>query len=173
MMSEFSVIGSINDDEHRYQAAPPAPAATPSVPTSTSVKAGPGKKQRNKRAGAALIGIDVDKEVDMSAWYQQVLLKGDMIEYYDVSGCYIVRPYAWEVWEHLHQWFDKKIKKLGVRNCSFPLFVSEDMLNQEKDHVEGFAAEVAWITRAYVDRKPSLPSALLLTAVLLQRKITA
>ena len=46
-------------------------------------------------------------------------------------------------------WFNPRIKKLGVKNCSFPLFVSEDVLNREKDHIEGFAAEVAWVTHAY------------------------
>lgn len=47
------------------------------------------------------------------------------------------------------QWFNPRIKKMGVKNCSFPLFVSEDVLNREKDHIEGFAAEVAWVTHAY------------------------
>jgi len=47
------------------------------------------------------------------------------------------------------QWFNVRIKKMGIKNCSFPLFVSEDVLNREKDHIEGFAAEVAWVTHAY------------------------
>ena len=53
-----------------------------------------------------------------------------------------MRPNAFEVWEHIHSWFDAEIKKLGVRNAYFPMFVTEDALSREKDHVEGFAAEV-------------------------------
>ena len=53
-----------------------------------------------------------------------------------------MRPNAFEVWEHIHDWFDAEIKKLGVRNAYFPMFVTEDALSREKDHVEGFAAEV-------------------------------
>ena len=53
-----------------------------------------------------------------------------------------MRPNAFEVWEHIHNWFDAEIKKLGVRNAYFPMFVTEDALSREKDHVEGFAAEV-------------------------------
>lgn len=103
-----------------------------------------GKKK--KMEGAALIGIDVAKEVDFPEWYQQVLLKGDMLDYYDISGCYILKPASQFIWDEIRAWFDGKIKAMGVKNCSFPLFVSEDVLNKEKSHIEGFAAEVAWVT---------------------------
>ena len=106
------------------------------------------KAGKKKIEGAALIGIDVAREDDFSGWYQQVLLKGEMIDYYDVSGCYILKPASWFIWEQIQAWFNERIKKLGVKNCSFPMFVSEDVLNKEKDHVEGFAAEVAWVTHA-------------------------
>ena len=105
---------------------------------------GAGKKKKTE--GAALIGIDVSKEVDFSEWYQQVLTKGDMLDYYDISGCYILKPASQFIWDEVRAWFDAKIKKIGVKNCSFPLFVSEDVLNKEKSHIEGFAAEVAWVT---------------------------
>ena len=59
-------------------------------------------------------------------------------------------PPAWFIWEQIRDWFDLRIKKLGVRNCAFPLFVSEDVLQREKAHIEGFAAEVAWVTHAQV-----------------------
>ncbi|ETI21430.1 proline-tRNA ligase [Cladophialophora carrionii CBS 160.54] len=108
-------------------------------------KAGGGGKKK-KMEGAALIGIDVSKEVDFPEWYQQVLLKGDMLDYYDISGCYILKPASQFVWDEVRAWFDSRIKKMGVKNCSFPLFVSEDVLNREKSHIEGFAAEVAWVT---------------------------
>ena len=53
-----------------------------------------------------------------------------MIEYYDVSGCYILRPWAYDIWESIHDFFDKEIKALGVRNCYFPLFVSQQALEK-------------------------------------------
>ncbi|KAL8823127.1 MAG: hypothetical protein Q9191_006151 [Dirinaria sp. TL-2023a] len=103
---------------------------------------------KGKIEGAALIGIDVAKEDDFSAWYTQVLTKGDMLDYYDISGCYILKPASFFVWEEVQTWFNQKIKSIGVRNCSFPMFVSQDVLEKEKDHIEGFAAEVAWVTHA-------------------------
>ncbi|PGH12620.1 proline-tRNA ligase [Helicocarpus griseus UAMH5409] len=106
------------------------------------------KAPKKKIEGAALIGIDVAKEDDFSGWYQQVLLKGEMLDYYDVSGCFILKPHSYFIWETIQEWFNDKIKKMGVKNCSFPLFVSEDVLKKEKDHIEGFAAEVAWVTHA-------------------------
>ncbi|KAJ5159712.1 proline--tRNA ligase [Penicillium canariense] len=106
------------------------------------------KAPKKKVEGAALIGIDVSKEENFSDWYQQILTKGDMLDYYDVSGCFILKPASYFIWEEIQNFFNKKIKKLGVKNCSFPLFVSEDVLQREKDHIEGFAAEVAWVTHA-------------------------
>ncbi|KAK6539785.1 ribose-phosphate pyrophosphokinase 1 [Orbilia ellipsospora] len=106
------------------------------------------QKQSEKIEGAALIGITVDKEIDFPGWYQQVLTKGDMLDYYDVSGCYILKPWSYTVWERIQKWFDAKIKGIGVENCYFPMFVSSKVLEREKDHIEGFAPEVAWVTRA-------------------------
>lgn len=102
--------------------------------------------KQGKKNDSALISITVDKAGDFPEWYQQVLLKGDMLDYYDISGCYILKPASQYIWDTIHTWFDAKIKKMGVKNCSFPLFVSEDVLNKEKSHIEGFAAEVAWVT---------------------------
>ncbi|BAE60417.1 unnamed protein product [Aspergillus oryzae RIB40] len=121
------------------------------------------KAPKKKIDGAALIGIDVSKEEDFPGWYQQVLTKGDMLDYYDVSGCFILKsfradmtqPASYFIWEEIQDWFNARIKKIGVKNCSFPLFVSEDVLNREKDHIEGFAAEVAWVTHAYDSSRPS------------------
>lgn len=97
---------------------------------------------------AKLIGITVDKALDFSGWYQQVLTKGEMLDYYDVSGCYILRPPSYSIWEQIQRWFDDKIKGLGVQNAYFPMFVSSRVLEREKDHIEGFAPEVAWVTKA-------------------------
>ncbi|EER45770.1 prolyl-tRNA synthetase [Histoplasma capsulatum var. duboisii H88] len=106
------------------------------------------KAPKKKTDGPALIGIDVSKDGDFAGWYQQVLLKGQMLDYYDVSGCFILKPHSYFIWETIQNWFNDRIKKMGVKNCSFPLFVSEDVLKKEKDHIEGFAAEVAWVTHA-------------------------
>jgi prolyl-tRNA synthetase len=104
------------------------------------------KEPSKKMEGAALIGIDVRKEDDLPDWYTQVLTKGSMISYYDVSGCYILEPSAYHIWETIQGWFNSKIKAMGVRNCYFPVFISQANLQREKDHLEGFAAEVAWVT---------------------------
>ena len=65
-----------------------------------------------------------------------------MIEYYDVSGCYIFRPWSYAIWEIIMGWFDAEIKKLGVQNAYFPMFVSKSALEREKDHIADFAPEV-------------------------------
>jgi prolyl-tRNA synthetase len=65
-----------------------------------------------------------------------------MIDFYDISGCYILRPWSFNLWEAITEFFDARIKKLGVQNCYFPMFVSQAKLEAEKDHVEGFAPEV-------------------------------
>jgi len=71
-----------------------------------------------------------------------------MIDYYDISGCYILRPWSFLIWEEIQRFLDGNFKTLGVQNAYFPLFVSEKALNAEKDHVEGFSPEVAWVTRS-------------------------
>jgi len=88
---------------------------------------------------------------DFGGWYQQVLTKAEMIDYYDISGCYILRPPSYYIWERITALFDGEIKKLGVENTYFPMFVSRKVLEKEKDHIEGFSAEVAWVTKASVD----------------------
>jgi len=72
----------------------------------------------------------------------QVITKAEMIEYYDVSGCYVLRPWAFGIWERIADWFDAEIKKLGFENCYFPMFVSANALETEKEHVQDFAPEV-------------------------------
>ncbi|KAF2020049.1 prolyl-tRNA synthetase [Aaosphaeria arxii CBS 175.79] len=109
----------------------------------------PKKPQQPKKKieGKELIGIDVAKEADLGEWYQQVITKGQMISYYDVAGCYILEPSSYAIWENIKAWFDNQIKTLKVRNAYFPIFISADNLEREKEHVEGFAAEVAWVTQ--------------------------
>src|SRR6201985_1223595 len=74
-----------------------------------------------------------------------LLCRAEMIEYYDISGCYILRPWAYSIWEQIQDFINVEIKKLGIQNAYFPLLVSEARLNAEKDHIEGFAPEVNFL----------------------------
>lgn len=123
--------------------AAPAPAAA-AAPKKTAKS----EKESAKLEDAKLIGITVDKLKDFSNWYSQVCVKGEMLDYYDVSGCYILRPNSYFVWETIQDWFNQRIRKMGVQNAYFPMFVSQKVLEKEKDHIEGFAPEVAWVTKA-------------------------
>lgn len=130
--------------------APVAAAPAPAKDSKKDAKKELLKKEKDaaKLEDAKLIGITVDKTKDFSSWYSQVVVKGEMLDYYDVSGCYILRPNSYFVWEEIQNWFNFHIKKMGVKNSYFPMFVSSKVLEKEKDHVEGFAPEVAWVTRA-------------------------
>jgi prolyl-tRNA synthetase len=96
-----------------------------------------------------IIGITVSKEVNFSQWYQEVVLKAELIEYYnEISGFFIMRPAAMYIWSVIRKWFQERIEAMGVEETSFPLFLSQRSLEKEKDHVEGFAPELAWVTKA-------------------------
>lgn len=130
-------------------AAPgPGPGSAPAPALESRKDALKREKQAAIIEDAKLIGINVDKAKDFSTWYSQVVTKGEMLDYYDVSGCYILRPNSYAVWETIQDWFNARIRKLGVKNSYFPMFVSLKVLEREKDHIEGFAPEVAWVTRA-------------------------
>ncbi|XP_067018170.1 bifunctional glutamate/proline--tRNA ligase-like [Acropora muricata] len=94
------------------------------------------------------LGLEAKKEENLSDWFSQVITKSEMIEYYDVSGCYILRPWAYAIWERIRDFFDAEIKKLGVENVYFPMFVSQAALEKEKTHIADFAPEVAWVTKS-------------------------
>jgi prolyl-tRNA synthetase len=125
------------------------PTAIASVAKSSAKKskAAEKKKDENKK-GETKLGLSVKKDEDFSLWYTQVITLSEMIDYSDISGCYILRPWSYFIWEQIQGWFDAEIKKLGVKNTYFPMFASEKALNTEKDHVEGFAPEVAWVTKS-------------------------
>ncbi|XP_053164889.1 bifunctional glutamate/proline--tRNA ligase isoform X5 [Hemicordylus capensis] len=107
---------------------------------------GPGEGQGPKKQ--TRLGLEAKKEENLAEWYSQVITKSEMIEYYDVSGCYILRPWAFSIWEDIKNFFDSEIKKLGVENCYFPMFVSQAALEKEKTHIADFAPEVAWVTKS-------------------------
>ncbi|KAI1816182.1 proline-tRNA ligase-like protein [Poronia punctata] len=103
-----------------------------------------GKKDDSKE----IIGITVSKETHFSQWYQELVTKGEMVEYYEISGFYILRPAAMFTWSCIRKWFQERIEAMGVEETSFPMFLSSKSLEKEKDHVEGFAPELAWVTKA-------------------------
>lgn len=128
-------------------AAPPAggPSAPPKKP---AAKPAAEPKGVGKVEGADSKGLEYTKEGNFPKWYEQIIIKSEMIEFYDISGCYILRPWSYSIWDAIREYLDAKIKTLGVQNCYFPMFVSSSKLEAEKDHVEGFAPEVAWVTKS-------------------------
>jgi len=85
---------------------------------------------------------------DFAKWYTDIVLKAELADYSDTKGCIAIRPYGYEIWERIQEYADKKFKETGVKNVSMPLLIPESLLQKEKDHVEGFAPEVAWVTNA-------------------------
>ncbi|MDA4131861.1 MAG: hypothetical protein OK454_01870 [Thaumarchaeota archaeon] len=119
-------------------------AAKTAKQTSLPIVGGGGGKKTDD-----IIGITVSKTDNFAAWYQEVVLKAEMIEYYnEISGFYILRPSAMYIWGVIRKWFQQGIDEMGVEETSFPMFLSSKSLEKEKDHVEGFAPELAWVTRA-------------------------
>ena len=83
---------------------------------------------------------------DFARWYTDIVKKADLIEYTSIKGCCVFRPYAYALWENIQHVLDTKFKELGHENVYMPMFIPESLLEKEKDHVEGFAPEVAWVT---------------------------
>lgn len=85
-------------------------------------------------------------EDDFAQWYTDIVKKADLIDYSSVKGCMVIRPYGYAVWENIQKILDTKFKETGHENVYMPMFIPESLLQKEKDHVEGFAPEVAWVT---------------------------
>lgn len=85
-------------------------------------------------------------EEDFAQWYTDVVKQAELVEYGQVRGTMIIKPYGYAIWENIKNELDRKFKETGHSNVSFPLFIPESLLQKEKDHVEGFAPEVAWVT---------------------------
>ena len=83
---------------------------------------------------------------DFPQWYTDVIIKTEMVDYSDVRGCMVIRPYGYRVWELIQNELDSRFKQTGHQNAYFPLFIPESLLKKEAEHVEGFAPEVAWVT---------------------------
>ncbi|SCO04831.1 related to proline-tRNA ligase [Fusarium fujikuroi] len=95
---------------------------------------------------AEIIGITATKEDDFPQWYQEVVVKAGMVEYYtEIAGLFVLRPLAMFIWSELRKWFQGHLDEMDIGETAFPLFLSAKSLAKEKDHIEGFAPELAWL----------------------------
>ena len=85
-------------------------------------------------------------DVDFAQWYTDIVKKAELIDYASVKGCMVIKPAGYALWENIQKALDAKFKETGVENVYMPMFIPESLLQKEKDHVEGFAPEVAWVT---------------------------
>lgn len=106
-----------------------------------------------------MLKITADKVSQFPEWYQQIIIKANLIDYYNVSGCYILKPESYFIWEQIQLHLDNQFKETGVSNAYFPMFVSKENLEKEESHLEGFKAEVAWVTH-YGDSELAEPVAI-------------
>ena len=86
------------------------------------------------------------RDVDFSQWYTDVILKSELVDYAPVRGCMVIRPYGFAIWERIKEQLDRRFKDTGHENVYMPMLIPESLLQKEKDHVEGFAPECAWVT---------------------------
>lgn len=97
---------------------------------------------KNKKFVEAITSMDED----FAKWYTDIVKKAELVDYSSVKGCMIIRPYGYAIWENMQKILDEKLKATGHENVYMPMFIPESLLQKEKDHVEGFAPEVAWVT---------------------------
>ena len=96
----------------------------------------------NKKLVEAITSMDVD----FAQWYTDIVKKAELIEYSSVKGAVILRPYSYAIWENIQGYLDRRFKETGHENVYMPMLIPESLLQKEKDHVKGFAPEVAWVT---------------------------
>lgn len=99
-----------------------------------------------------LVEAITSMDVDFAQWYTDVVKKAELMGYSSVKGCMIFKPAGYAIWENIQKELDRRFKETGVENVYMPMFIPESLLEREKDHVEGFAPEVAWVT--YVGLNP-------------------
>jgi len=92
-----------------------------------------------------------DKSDDFSRWYTDVVLRAELADYAPVRGCMVIRPYGYTLWENVRDHLDTRIKRSGCVNAYFPLLIPKSFLEKEAEHVEGFAPQVAWVTKGGED----------------------
>ncbi len=88
-----------------------------------------------------------DQDDNFSQWYNQVVRKAELADYAPVRGCMIIRPYGYAIWENIQRLMDARFKETGVLNAYFPLLIPRSFIEREAEHIEGFAPELAWVTR--------------------------
>ena len=93
-----------------------------------------------------LVEAITSMEQDFAQWYTDVVKKAELIDYTSVKGCMVIKPAGYAIWELIQRQLDDRFKETGVQNVYLPMFIPESLLEKEKDHVEGFAPEVAWVT---------------------------
>ena len=91
---------------------------------------------------------------DFAQWYTDVVIKAELIDYSSVRGCMVIKPAGYALWENIQKELDARFKETGVENVYMPMFIPESLLQKEKDHVEGFAPEVAWVTHGGMEELP-------------------
>ena len=94
-----------------------------------------------------LVEAITSMEDDFAQWYTDVCKKAELVDYSNVRGCMVYRPYGYAIWENIQHQLDSMFKETGVENVYMPMLIPESLLQKEKDHVEGFAPEVAWVTQ--------------------------
>ena len=97
---------------------------------------------KDKKMVTAITSMDED----FAQWYTDICKKAELVEYTSVKGCMVIRPYGYAIWENMQRILDGMFKATGHENVCMPMFIPESLLQKEKDHVEGFAPEVAWVT---------------------------
>ena len=105
---------------------------------------------KDKKLVEAITSMDVD----FAQWYTDVVKKAELTDYSSVKGCMIIKPAGYAIWENIQKELDRRFKETGVENVYMPLFIPESLLEKEKDHVEGFAPEVAWVTKGGLEDLP-------------------
>lgn len=93
-----------------------------------------------------LVEAITSMDEDFAQWYTDIIKKADLVDYASVRGCMIIRPYGYAIWENIQKELDRRFKETGHENVYMPMFIPESLLLKEKEHVEGFAPEVAWVT---------------------------
>ncbi|MDR1194501.1 MAG: proline--tRNA ligase [Peptococcaceae bacterium] len=100
------------------------------------------KNEKNERNVESI----TNRDVDFAKWYTDIVTKAELADYTSIRGCVALRPYGYALWENIQKNLDQRLKETGHENVYLPMFIPESLLQKEKDHVEGFAPEVAWVT---------------------------
>ena len=100
-----------------------------------------------KTQQGAFVQAITPMDENFSRWYTDVVVRAELMDYSEVKGCMVIRPYGYGIWELIQHEMDQRFKATGHKNAYFPMFIPESLLKKEAEHVEGFAPEVAWVTK--------------------------